>query len=173
VTTLKDLTLHNHQLAEDHKFTKLLLGGNMPKQVYATYLANQYLQYQSLEWYSKDILQTLPGLARADKIGKDLLELNQPVKIFDVTINYCKHIAALHSHGLLAHIYTKHMGDLYGGQMIKTKVMGTGLMYQFENRKELISSLREKLDIGMAAEANKCFELTLDLFDRIADEYNL
>lgn len=173
MTTLKELTLYNHELAEQHKFTKLLLGGNISKQIYATYLANQLIQYQHLEFYSKHILSELPGLARAKSITKDLLELDQPVKIFDITSEYCEHIATLDTNGLLAHIYTKHMGDLYGGQIIKTKVMGAGLMYQFENRKQLIDSLRAKLDTSMAVEANKCFELTLDLFNRIADEYNL
>jgi hypothetical protein len=65
------------------------------------------------------------------------------------------------------------MGDLYGGQLIKTKVPGAGSMYNFQNRQKLIHDLRSKLDVSMADEANSCFEFTLQLFDRIADEYNI
>jgi hypothetical protein len=46
-------------------------------------------------------------------------------------------------------------------------------MYTFRDRKPLIDELRIKLDISMAPEANRCFESTMRLFDRIADEYNL
>lgn len=171
--TLKQLTHHNHELAEQHAFTKLLLSGKITSGIYATYLANQLLQYQVLEHCSKHLLDPLPGLARSEFILQDLLELDEPVIIFDTTAEYCQHVKKLADEQLWAHIYTKHMGDLYGGQLIKTKVMGSGRMYQFENRQELISQLRTKLDVSMASEANKCFELTLDLFSRIADEYNL
>jgi heme oxygenase len=173
MTTLKELTQHNHEIAEQHAFTKLLLGGKISSGIYATYLANQLIQYQVLEHCSKHLLDQLPGIARSELILQDLLELDEPVIIFDTTAHYCNHVKSLTDHGLWAHIYTKHLGDLYGGQLIKTKVMGTGRMYQFQNRQELIAQLRQKLDVSMASEANKCFELTLDLFNRIADEYNL
>lgn len=173
MSTLKELTHHNHQLAEQHPFTRLLLGGKISSGIYATYLANQLIQYQVLEHCASDILAELPGLARSDFILQDLLELDEPVIIFDATAKYCSHIKSLSNHSLLAHIYTKHMGDLYGGQLIKTKVPGSGLMYTFKERQDLIQLLRTKLNVSMAPEANKCFELTLDLFDRIADEYNL
>jgi heme oxygenase len=65
------------------------------------------------------------------------------------------------------------MGDLYGGQMIKRVVPGTTNMYEFENRKELIDSLRNKLDISMAAEANYCFDFAIELFTELANEYNI
>jgi len=173
MTTLKELTQHNHELAEQHPFTKLLLGGRVTSGIYATYLANQLLQYQVLENCSSHLLQDLPNIQRSDLIFDDLLELGEPVIIFNSTKLYCSHVKSLTDHQLWAHIYTKHMGDLYGGQLIKTKVPGSGHMYSFENRKELISSLREKLDISMATEANKCFELTINLFDDIAHEYNI
>jgi heme oxygenase len=173
MTTLKELTQHNHSLAEEHSFTKLLLSGKMFPNIYATYLANQLLQYQVLEHCSADLLGYLPGLSRSELILQDLLELKQPVVLFDTTAQYCNHVKGLNPHKLWAHIYTKHMGDLYGGQLIKTKVPGAGSMYNFQNRQKLIHDLRSKLDVSMADEANSCFEFTLQLFDRIADEYNI
>lgn len=173
MTTLKDLTHDNHVKAEAHAFTKLLLSSEIPKGIYATFLANQLLQYQTLEHCSKHLLDQIPGLARSELIMQDLLDLDEPVIFFDTTAKYCNHIKSLSDHGLWAHVYVKHMGDLYGGQMIKNLIPGSGLMYQFSDRKPLIDTLRTKLDISMANEANTCFDLTIELFDRIADEYNL
>jgi hypothetical protein len=65
------------------------------------------------------------------------------------------------------------MGDMYGGQMIKNCVPGNGRMYEFENRKELIQALRNKLDTSMASEAIHCFGYAIQLFTELADEYNL
>ncbi len=173
MTTLKELTHDNHVKAEAHAFTKLLLSGKIPSGIYATLLANQLLQYQTLEYYAKHLLDTIPGLARSELIMQDILDLDEPVIFFDITAEYCNHVKQLDDHGLLAHIYTKHMGDLYGGQILKKLVPGSGLMYGFDDRKEMINQLRNKLDISMAAEANYAFESVIKLFDRIADEYNL
>ena len=38
MTTLKELTHDNHELAEAHPFTKLLLSGSIPENVYADFL---------------------------------------------------------------------------------------------------------------------------------------
>jgi len=173
MTTLKELTQEKHELAEAHKFTQLLLSGKMSTGIYATYLANQLLQYQVLEHCASKLLSELPGLARSELILQDLLDLDEPIIIFDITADYCNYVKNLTDHHLWAHIYTKHMGDLYGGQIIKTKVAGSGLMYLFKDRQELIKQLRTKLDISMATEANKCFDFTITLFDKIANEYNL
>lgn len=173
MTTLRELIKDKHDQAEQHVFTKLLLSGNIEPDIYSTFLANQLLQYKYLEDAAKHIMDSIPGLARADLIFQDLIDLDEPVVIFDTTNEYCDHIQNLDDTGLLAHIYVKHMGDLYGGQLIRSKVPGSGLMYLFTDRQEIIRNLREKLDISMAQEANKCFDMTLNLFDRIADEYDL
>ena len=173
MTTLKEATHNNHVVAENHPFTKLLLSGNLSAGIYATFLANQFVQYQALENSAKHLLTEIPGLARSELILEDLLELDQPVIFFNSTAEYCKYVKDLTDHQLWAHIYVKHMGDLYGGQLIKTKVIGSGLWYTFDNRKLLIDKLRSKLDISMADEANRCFESAIELFNRIASEYNL
>jgi hypothetical protein len=65
------------------------------------------------------------------------------------------------------------MGDMYGGQMIKKCVPGNGRMYEFENRKELIQALRNKLDTSMASEAIHCFGYAIQLFTELANEHNI
>ena len=74
---------------------------------------------------------------------------------------------------LWAHLYVKHMGDLFGGQILKRLVPGSGHMYQFENRQELIGQVRAQLCDSMADEANLCFTQTLELFSELANEHNI
>lgn len=170
---LKSLTNKKHKLAEDHRFTKLLLSGNIPNQVYATFLANQLQIYEILEDCAKHLISDIVDINRADKIRQDWQELKCPTSIYDCTRTYCIYIQTLHNERLLAHVYVKHMGDMYGGQIIKKLVPGSGTMYDFIDRQAAIQKLRERLSIDMNHEANVAFDCALQLFDAIADEYNI
>ena len=46
---IKDLTMEKHKNAERQEFVKVLMSGNIDKQVYATYLYNQLQCYSTLE----------------------------------------------------------------------------------------------------------------------------
>ena len=48
---IKDLTMEKHKNAERQEFVKVLMSGNIDKQVYATYLYNQLQCYSTLEKY--------------------------------------------------------------------------------------------------------------------------
>ena len=85
MTTLRELIKDKHDQAEQHVFTKLLLSGNIEPDIYSTLLANQLLQYKYLEDAAKHIMDSIPGLARADLIFQDLVDLDEPVVIFDTT----------------------------------------------------------------------------------------
>jgi heme oxygenase len=74
---------------------------------------------------------------------------------------------------LLAHIYIRHFGDLYGGQIIKKAVPGSGKMYEFEDRNGLIAKVRERLSDELGEEANRAIEFNLQLFEEIANEHNI
>ena len=171
--TLKDLTSLKHQLAEDHRFTKLLLSGKISKEIYATFLANQVYIYEVLEGCAKHLINDIVDINRSNKIKQDWQELKCVTVIHNCTREYYKYIKTLDDHRLLAHVYVKHMGDMYGGQLIKRLVPGTGSMYDFTDRQTAIKQLRQKLDITMAEEANTAFDYALELFDAIADEYNI
>lgn len=177
MTTLKELTHDSHEQAEAHSFTKLVLSKNMSEEVYADFLYNQHAIYYTLESVAsvRGLLENLPGLCRADLIKQDLIELNAGiVKLYTSTQEYVQYVAGnLTDSQILAHLYVRHMGDLYGGQMIKKCVPGSGLMYQFENRSELITALRGKLDVSMASEANHCFDYAIQLFTELANEHNI
>jgi len=178
MTTLKQLTHTNHELAEAHPFTKLLLSGGISPDIYADFLYNQQSIYYSLEAAarSRGLLRDLPGLERSVHIGNDFDSLPScKTTQYPSTLNYIKYISnsALSDAQILAHLYVRHMGDLYGGQLIKKLVPGTTTMYEFFNRKELIEVLRSKLDVSMAEEANKCFVFALELFTELANEHNI
>jgi len=172
--SLKDLTHNYHVLAEAHPFTRVLLSGNISAEVYAGLLANQLMQYTALETQAQHLLAEVPGLARAEYINQDLQELKFAPNICSSTLHYVEYIKTLTDPKLLwAHLYVKHMGDLFGGQILKKLVPGSGRMYQFENRTELIKQVRAQLSDDMAAEANRCFTQTLQLFTELANEHNI
>lgn len=178
MTTLKELTHSNHELAEAHPFTKLLLSGNIPENVYADFLYNQQAIYISLEAVAerKGLLSGLDGIERSAQIGNDFNNLPKcKTTLYPSTLKYVRYITNrnLSENQILAHLYVRHMGDLYGGQMIKKVVPGSATMYDFENRSELITALRQKLDISMAAEANECFGFAIELFTELAHEHNI
>jgi heme oxygenase len=73
---------------------------------------------------------------------------------------------------ILAHIYVRHMGDLYGGKLIARKVPGSGKVYQFENSQELINTLDAKLTMNILDEALLAFDMNGHMFDDMLKKVN-
>ena len=63
----------------------------------------------------------------------------------------------------MAHLYTWHMGDLFGGQMIKKLVDGPHSSLDFLDPPALIVAMRRKLSDDMAAEANTAFDWAIQI----------
>ena len=152
--------------------------GDLPRDIYADYLYNQLPAYHKLETLCEQhgLLAGIEPIKRSQKIVDDLNEFtedNPEVQIYPATIKYVDYLENLTNQQLLAHLYVRHMGDMYGGQMIKTKIPGNGSMYDFSDRKTLIQNLREKLSDDLAPEANHCFEQIFDLFTELANEHNI
>jgi heme oxygenase len=176
--SLKELTHQNHVKAEQHPFTKLLASGAISRQIYADYLYNQLPAYHKLETLCEEtgLLEGIASIKRSQQIICDLDELLPEcpdVQIYPNTVNYINYLQHLNSNQLLAHLYVRHMGDLFGGQVIKKCVPGSGTMYEFADRKELIATLRTKLTDDLATEANTCFQQILLVFDSLAHEHNI
>jgi heme oxygenase len=68
----------------------------------------------------------------------------------------------------MAHLYVRHMGDLYGGQMIKKKVPGSGKFYEFKDPAGLKDLIRSKLDDSMGDEANIAFDHAIKIMRALA-----
>ena len=183
---LKELTWENHKKAERREFASILMSGKIEPELYYRYLTNQFYMYNILEAGLRTcgLPTSYWGVFRASRIRLDMQELEEqygfvfdPATISRTTAEYATHIENLQKaedlDALTAHMYVRHFGDMYGGQMIRNCVPGSGRMYNFENRKELIQALRNKLDISMASEAIHCFGYAIQLFTELADEHNI
>lgn len=173
--TLRESIAANHDKAESHRFVKFLLSGQISSIVYADYLFNQMLCYKKLEKLAKahGLLDGIETIQRADKMREDLNGLGFEGHIFESTADYIEYLNSVPKEQLLAHIYIRHFGDMYGGQMIKKVVPGKGAMYEFEDRAELIKKVRERLTDELGEEANRAFEFNLRLFDELANAYDI
>lgn len=177
--TLREQIADKHEAAEKTKFVEFLLIGKIPKRMYADYLYNQYLCYRVMEEKAQEqgLLSDMPDLWRASKMKEDLDELTptlaeEGLTIYESTLEYMKYVT-VEPVNLLAHVYVRHFGDMYGGQMIKKVVPSSGKMYEFENRKEMIDKIRPMLTEDLGTEANKCFDFVIKLFNELEHEYHL
>lgn len=176
--SLKELTHEHHRNAERQEFVKVLMSGSIDPKVYATFLYNQYVNYNILETVAmaSGVLNGLPDVRRAPHILADYSELwddlDNPPNTMPSSKEYADHIMSIASdpQKLMAHIYTRHMGDLSGGQMIRKKIPGAGTMFDFKHPDELKLAIRERLDDSMAEEAGICFEFATKLFQEMMDE---
>lgn len=173
--SLRDHIKEKHDQAEKHPFVVLMLSGRLPQEAYAEYLFNQAMCYCALEKKADEysLLDDIKGIKRAALIEQDADELGRNARIHGSTRDYILHLDTVPPEQLWAHIYGRHFADLYGGQMIKKVVPGSGRMYEFEDRAGLIAKVREKLSDDLADEANRVFDFALRLFDEVSDAYDL
>jgi len=174
---LKELTWAHHQAAERRAFAKTLIKGDIDPLLYYKFLVAQYQNYSVLE-EAATIPEHLEAIKRAPRIKQDIDELIElygfgPIDLPRSVEQYKQHIQTLSENGdneaLLAHMYTRHFGELHGGQIIKKNVPGSGAMYEFDGDKtELIAEFRKLLNDDMATEAKICFEFASRLFDELS-----
>ena len=177
MSSLKELTQSQHRNAERQKFVKVLMSGKINPKLYATYLWNQHKKYELLETLAEShgILDDLPGVSRHLKIEQDFNELwsqDELPTIVPSTTEYILHMKEIMQDpiSLTAHIYTLHMGDLSGGQMIARKVPGSKQMYNFAgDTTALKEAIRNKITDDMASEAIYVFESATKLFQELME----
>jgi len=178
MNNLKELTAVQHRDAERQAFVKEMFSGKMTNERYATFLFNQHPQYNLLETLGMvhGLFDGMPELRRAPKIYQDYQDLMKgsddlPV-LLPVVKEYMDYLMSISEDAdrLMAHIYVRHMGDLFGGQMIAKKVPGAGNMYTFDRDKdELKLLIRERIDDSMADEAKVCFGFATKMFQQMAE----
>lgn len=176
--SLKDLTRDLHTEAENTEFAKKLVSGNITVKEYTAYLYQMLLIYQPIEMGCEQlgIFEILPGLQRVSKIIDDHRELERqiPDRLSWVpsTIEYHNYLLELirdndRKHLIKAHMYVRHMGDLYGGQMISKSVPGGGKFYQFENADQLKTKIRELMTDDLGNEARVAFEWNIKIMKEL------
>lgn len=173
--SLKELTKDKHALAETTPFMKAVFARSMPMTVWIDYTYQKQLWYQEIERAAKKagLLENLQGIERSELIKEDYNDMIDNTFIFntykEVTKDYVIYIKGLTDpKKILAHLYTWHMGDMFGGQMIKKIIDAPHRHLEFENALALVSVMRPMLTDDLADEANVAFDWAI----RILGEYD-
>lgn len=171
--SLKELTKDKHTAAENTKFMKAVFKKNMPSKVWGDYTYNKMLWYGAIETKSRaeGLLDDLQDIDRAYKLYQDAKEITGGdfPKFRQLAIEYHRYILDLEPGKVAAHLYVWHMGDLFGGQMIKKMITGVPHRnLEFKDVDSLKEKLRTKLDDSLGEEANLAFDWAI----RIMDSYN-
>ena len=181
MTILREYTNDKHRQVESTEFVKYLLSGEITKEHYTSFLFEFYHIYFNIERFAKraGLLEGLDGIERTQRIKQDLLELdpNYFRGYLPETLDYVQRLVELsgsekRKHLLLAHVYVRHMGDLYGGKIIAKLIPGTGNMYMFDDRPALIKAFNSKLTLELKDEANKAFDHFILIFEGLWKQIN-
>ena len=151
---------------------------------------NQLQCYSVLEKYGlhNSLFRDTPNLLRAEHIHYDYQalwgDIGSPPEITQSTKDYIAHIETIQDEAmkLYAHVYVRHMGDLSGGQMIKSKTPGPNRYYIFKHNevrdyrqtvKETINTYLNVYEHSVIPEAIYCFESATKLFKEMKELHDL
>lgn len=177
--SLREITQDLHHEAEKTQFAKLLLSGKIEKADYANYLYQLVLIYGPIELGCRvqGFLTNLEGIERTHAIYQDFIELagrDYQYKWLPNTIDYHNYLLELMSdparkHLIKAHMYCRHMGDLFGGQIIKKQVahISSGKFYEFKNAEALKAAIRAELTDDLGDEARVAFEFAIKMMKEL------
>jgi heme oxygenase len=162
---LKEATAELHSKAEKMTFNQRMFRGELSQDEYLNYLIQQSYIFQEIE--GRNLPH--PNLGRLDSIHDDINELGgYTFQINKPTIDYVIYLGDLNQDQLNAHIYLNYLAIMFGGQMIKSKVPGSGKFYEFDgDMKELIGSIRAIQNDEMVDEVNKGFQYIINILDEL------
>jgi heme oxygenase len=173
--SLKDATKEKHAAAEGTRFMKAVFAKTLPMDLWEDYTYQKTIWYRAIEDSARraGLLTNLPGIERAELITEDYSEMMKGKYTYhtpkEISKDYAIYIRGLSDpKQIMAHLYTWHMGDMFGGQMIKKIVEAPHKHLEFENAKELMFTVRGMLTEDMADEANVAFDWAI----RILGEYD-
>jgi heme oxygenase len=198
---LKEGTKESHSAAENTKFVASFLRGVVDYEEYRKLLTNFYYVYDTMEQRIREtedpMVQAIrsENLERKEGIERDLeyyygAEWKEKQIPSEACNKYCHRINEIAEESpylLVAHHYTRYIGDLSGGKILKeitARVLkppaGKGLdFYEFpsipdaklfkQNYRECLDNLGTSVpqENALIAEANYAFELNMNMFDEI------
>lgn len=198
IDTFRRQSADLHEQAEAHPLIRLLLSPDLTLEVYICYLRHLKPVYESLDQaLAESPVNQLRkvkhlDLQRSKAIAADLGDLSslKTPDLPDIDSPYAKRIKSLSCTwplGVVAHFYTRYLGDLAGGQFIAKRVAASlglspdrGLRWlhfpEIGNPrhaatevKEAINSIRASPDQAdtLGEECKLAFQLNLDLFDTV------
>jgi heme oxygenase len=203
---LREGTSKSHSMAENVSFVKSFLGGVIDKSSYGKMLSNLYFIYSAIEKEfdtnkENEFIKPIyfPELNRSESLGEDLRFYYgedwrtkiQPSEATTLYINRITKVGKERPELLVAHAYTRYLGDLSGGQILKKiaqRAMNleseTGLaFYNFKEIKDeqafkkeykgALDSLpvTQKLAEQIVAEANMSFNLNMKMFQELETSF--
>lgn len=208
-TLIRTASHEQHVEAETSTFMSDLLGGRLGVDAYARYTEQLWFVYEALETGTERLASDpvtgpfiQPELFRLASLERDLAHLRGPdwrsgLSALPATRAYADRVrecARDWPAGYIAHHYTRYLGDLSGGQIIRDKAektwgftrKGDGVrFYVFEeisNPAAFKRSYRELLDGVRAddlekqrivAECKKAFALNTAVFRALGEEFPL
>ena len=166
--SLREATGEKHKIAESMLFNQRLVKGELSKDEYIAHLIQQLAIFDTIE------VRELPhpSLKRSNKIFEDIKELfgNEIIQItiLSSTKEYTKYLETLTQEQLLPHIYLNYLAIIYGGQLIKKNIQGSGKMYEFDGDvKEIAGSIRAIQKDEWADEVNTGFDYIIKIYDEL------
>ncbi len=165
---LREATAELHSTAEKTVFNQRMFRGELSQDEYLNYLIQQSYIFEEIE------NRKLPhdSLKRLSKIQEDINELGgYKFEILKSTADYFIYLGDRNQEQLNAHIYLNYLALVYGGQMMKSKVPGSGKMYEFENMQECISSIRAIQTDEMSDEVNKGFYYIINILNELQSNF--
>lgn len=175
--SLKELTFEKHKEAENSKFMQAVFNKKLPDDLWADFTYQKWLIYNAIENIAGacGILKNFPTeIYRSFRLYTDYTAMignTSRHQFRQPAIDYHKYILSIYPNHkkILAHLYTWHMGDMYGGQMIKKLVPGPHTALEFKEPEILKSMIRQLLDDSLADEANLAFDWAIKIFN----DYNV
>ena len=200
-TALKEGTKESHSAAENTKFVASFLRGVVDYEEYRKLLTNFYYVYDTMEQRIRETEDPMVQAIRSESLerkegierdleyyyGADWKEKQIPSEACNKYCHRLNEVAEQNPYLLVAHHYTRYIGDLSGGKILKeitARVLkppaGKGLdFYEFPsipNAKEFKNNYRAVLDSlecdeqqinALITEANYAFRLNMYMFDEI------
>jgi heme oxygenase len=161
---LKEAIAERHSLAEKMPFNQKMFNGELSPTEYAHYLKTQWEIFSALESHFS---LPHPGFERSMAIQADLDELGLETKPIQAAETYVTFLKRLSQEDANAHIYLNYLALLFGGQMMKTKVPGSGKMYAFDQVPELVASVRRIQKDSWAGQANLGLDFIIEILKEL------
>ena len=199
---IKQGTKESHSAAENTKFVASFLRGVLDPEEYRKLIANFYFVYSAMEEEVEALKDhpvvgkiNLPELPRKESLKEDLSYYYGPsweteIKQSEACVKYVNRIREIAKDDpnlLVGHHYTRYLGDLSGGQILRgiaenslKPEKGKGLsFYDFseisdsKNYKKVYRQLLDGLDVAqddvdlIIREANYAFKLNMYMFEEL------
>ena len=168
---LKEAIAEKHSLAEKMPFNQRMFKGELSNDEYILYLAQQFTIFNTIE------KKPLPHAALQRSVAvladiKELMEAGEEefitINPIQSTINYTDYLNNLTQEELLPHVYLNYLAIMFGGQMMKKNVPGSGKMYEFDgDMREIAGSIRAIQKDEWADEANKALDFNISILNEL------